>query len=109
MRGDTTKLAYWGEHIKKWQASGLAQRAYCKQEDIKWPTFDYWRRQILSTVATAQPTKKKSTADLTLIPVRVKDKQSHGAIILRHPAGWELCLSGAVDPAWLSEILKRLT
>lgn len=60
-------------------------------------------------IATAQPTKKKSTADLTLIPVRVKDKQSHGAIILRHPAGWELCLSGAVDPAWLSEILKRLT
>ena len=44
MTRDTTTLQYWVKHIKKWQASGLAQRAYCVREGIKWPTFDYWRR-----------------------------------------------------------------
>ncbi len=108
MKRDATKLAYWSEHIKKWQASGLAQRAYCQQEDIKWPTFDYWRRQILATVVTSQPAKKNATADLTLVPVRVVDKQRHDTTILRHPAGWELCLPGTVDAAWLAEMLKCL-
>ena len=58
MARDTTKLQYWGQHIKKWQASGLAQRAYCAREGIKWPTFGYWRRQILSDVTLPQSMKK---------------------------------------------------
>ena len=48
MARDTMKFAYWGQHIKKWQASELAQCTYCARKGIKWPTFDYWRRQILS-------------------------------------------------------------
>ena len=108
MGRDTTKLHYWTEHIKQWQRSGLAQRAYCARERIKWPTFDYWRRQILADKATGQATKKKPLRKgLTLVPVRVAVKPSNEAIVLRSPTGWELRLV-AVDPVWLAEILKRL-
>ena len=109
MGRDTTKLHYWAEHIKQWQTSGLSQRAYCVREDIKWATFDYWRRQILSDKETGQATKKKpSRKGLTLVPVQVRDKPSNEAIVLRSPTGWELRLVAA-DPAWLAEVLKRLT
>ena len=107
MARDTTKLQYWAKHIKKWQASGLAQRAYCLREDIKWPTFDYWRRQILSDATRPQPTQKLA-GGLTLVPVRVAGKPSDETIVLRTLTGWELRLPLTVDPVWLTDILKRL-
>lgn len=108
MARDTTKLVYWGEHIKNWQASGLAQRAYCLREGIKWPTFNYWRRQISSETHTQQLAKKPA-GGLTLLPVRVAGKPSDAAIVLNGLAGWELRVPIAVDPAWLTDIPKRLS
>ena len=108
MARDTTKLQYWIKHIKKWQASGLAQRAYCLREDIKWPTFDYWRRQILSDITLSQPALTPA-GSLTLVPVRVAGKPSDEMIVLRGLAGWELRLPLTVDPVWLTDILKRLS
>ena len=107
MARDTTKRRYWGEHIKHWQSSGLAQRAYCAREGIKWPTFDYWRRQILSDAGMPQPAKKPA-GGLTLVPVCVAGKPSAETIVLNGLAGWELRLPLAVDPAWLTDLLKRL-
>ena len=107
MARDTTKLQYWVKHIKKWQASGLAQRAYCLCEDIKWPTFDYWHRQILSDAIQPQPTLTPENG-LTLVPVRVAGKPSDETIVLRTLTGWELRLPLTVDPVWLTDILKRL-
>ena len=108
MARDTTKLQYWGEQIKNWQASGLAQRAYCAREEIKWPTFDYWRRQLRANSDVARPAKKRLIGGLTLVPVHVSGKSSNDTIVLRSPAGWELRLPVAVDPAWFAELLKRL-
>lgn len=109
MARDTLKLQYWTAHIKHWQTSGLAQRAYCVREGLKWPTFDYWRRQILAEPGAGQPSKKPSRRGLTLVPVRVADKQSNEAIVLRSPTGWELRLLPGGDPAWLAELLKHLS
>ena len=108
MARDTTKRRYWDKHIKTWQASGLSQRAYCVREDIKWPTFDYWRRQILSDSGSAASALIQTTGGLTLVPLRVVGKASDETIILRALAGWELRLPLTVNPAWLTDILKRL-
>ncbi len=109
MARDTTKLQYWTEHIKNWQASGLAQRAYCEREGLKWPMFDYWRRQLLAKASVVKLAKKKSIGTLTLVPVRVAGKPDHDAIVLYSPAGWELRVPIAIDPAWLTDVLKRLS
>ncbi|MGZ8158021.1 MAG: IS66 family insertion sequence element accessory protein TnpA [Methylobacter sp.] len=29
----------WINHIKMWQRSGLKQAAYCRQQNLKYPTF----------------------------------------------------------------------
>jgi hypothetical protein len=105
---DTTKRQYWTKQIRNWQTSGLAQRAYCAREGIKWPTFDYWRRQILSVAGAPTPTKTPATGGLTLVPVHVASTPSDETIVLRGLAGWELRLPMAVDPTWLTDVLKRL-
>ena len=87
----------------------MTQRAYCVREGIKWPTFDYWRRQILSETGMPTPAKKPTTTGgLTLVPVHVTGKQSHDVLSLRSPAGWELRLPTAVDPDWLMTVLRQL-
>ena len=109
MARDTTKLQYWTEHIKKWKASGLAQRPYCVREDLKWPTFDYWRRQILSGKGVAKPAKKRATnTRLTLVPVRVTERKISESLVLRSPGGWELHLPVAVEAQWILSVLRQL-
>lgn len=29
-------------HVEDWQASGLTQLSYCKEQGLKVPTFSYW-------------------------------------------------------------------
>ncbi len=55
---NSTKTAFWQKHFTDWPQSGLSQKAYCAQHDLKIATFGYWRRRL------ATPTKK-------LIPVTI--------------------------------------
>jgi len=54
------KRIYWKNHIEGWQQSGLTQKAYCNQHDLKLSIFTYWRTQT----ARSKPSRK-------LIPVAV--------------------------------------
>ena len=57
----TDKSDYWQQHFKDWQQSGLSQRDYCKQHNLTFSSFGYWRSRL----------KANSTADSKLIPVSV--------------------------------------
>lgn len=47
----TTKESYWGETIHEHETSGLTQKEFCRQKQIKLSTFHYWkgRRKSLET------------------------------------------------------------
>jgi len=55
----SSKAAFWQKHFSDWQQSGVSQKAYCAEHDLKIATFGYWRRRL------ATPMSKK------LIPVTV--------------------------------------
>lgn len=38
-----SKEQFWQEHFTTWEASGLSQAEYCKQHDLKYANFTYWR------------------------------------------------------------------
>ena len=40
------KAQFWQDHITAWQGSGLSQAAYCKQHEIKFHNFAYWRNRL---------------------------------------------------------------
>ena len=56
------KVKYWTKHLADWQASGLSQKDYCAQQDIKAHNLYYWRQKLA--------TGKKQTQ--RLIPVMVQ-------------------------------------
>ncbi|HLG20196.1 MAG TPA: hypothetical protein VI895_10345 [Bdellovibrionota bacterium] len=37
---------FWAEEITKWEASGKSALAYCRELNLKYSTFGYWRRQL---------------------------------------------------------------
>ena len=42
------KLAYWRDHKRNWEVSGLSRTAYCQRESLKRSSFDYQRALIRS-------------------------------------------------------------
>ena len=39
---------YWGKHIQNWQQTDQSQNAYCKEHDLNYHRFTYWRRKLAS-------------------------------------------------------------
>jgi hypothetical protein len=48
------------EHMRRWRSSGLTQAEYCRRNELKWSTFNYWRKRLAT-----------STAAVTLVQVPV--------------------------------------
>jgi len=40
------KAAYWSEHLKAWQRSGLSQGAYCRRHGLSRSSLSYWRKRL---------------------------------------------------------------
>lgn len=60
------KLAYWRDHKRNWEVSGLSRTAYCQREDLKLSSFDYQRALIRSaemSEATLQIATPPATSD----------------------------------------------
>jgi hypothetical protein len=119
MARDTTKQQHWAGHIEAWRASGLSQRAYCAQANIKWPTFNYWRQQLLPLTVAPSPSQPAAPANpggLTFIPLRITppspaisaDPFHPPLLTLRSPSGWQLTLQSTPDTTWLARLLREL-
>ena len=110
MASDPKKLAYWSEHYRSWQASGLSQRSYCAQAGLSYPSFDHWRRRAREVAgdaaprADAPPTKSK----LTLVPARLEAPADSGSIELRRPGGWRIILPATLGRDAIAQLLSQL-
>lgn len=61
----------WTKRVAQWQASGLSQAEFCRQNDIKLTTFNFWKLRVLKqqpgpgrhrqprTGAASHPTAKR--------------------------------------------------
>lgn len=41
------RRAFWQEHLAQWQASGMSQVAYCRQQGLMLAQFGYWKKRLL--------------------------------------------------------------
>lgn len=49
----TDKAQFWQAHINAWKTSGLSQTQYCKQQDIRFHNFAYWRTRLNQSKETS--------------------------------------------------------
>ena len=90
----------WIGHIDAWQASGLAQADFCRQQQLNPKTFG----ARLCEYRRGQPALPPSPA---FIPVEV-GTAAPTPLVLRHAGGHWLELPPGVSAAWLSDTLEKL-
>ncbi len=80
----TEGAPFWQPHISAWQQSGLTQKAYCEQQELRYSTFGYWVRKLRRAAEPA--TEKKGAGFVPVIPATVQP----AGLILSLPNGLEI-------------------
>jgi hypothetical protein len=110
MASDPKRLAYWSEHYRSWQASGLSQRTYCAQAGLSYASFDHWRRRAQEAAGSASSASDAPAVQskLTLVPVQLGVPAEAGGIELKSPGGWRIVLPMALGQDAIAQLLLRL-
>jgi hypothetical protein len=90
------KAQFWQDHITAWQGSGLSQAAYCKQHEIKFHNFAYWRNRL-------SPAKVPSAKLMKLGTIPASSR-----VVMNLPLGVSLELSAGDLPVVLPAVLHIL-
>ncbi len=72
------KYDFWQRHIEGWQQSKLSQKAYCRQQDLSFASFGYWRTRL----------NRKAETRSKFIPVKLAAGASSVVVFL--PVGLRL-------------------
>lgn len=122
--GALNKSAFYAQHIKDWQQSGLSQEKYCKSANLSYPTFVYWRIKFLDQDKSASPKqrclKSKTVQGKNSVFTQIKIKQPvapkreavrtglSDSLILIMPNGIEIVLPITMDEQRLVSLARSL-
>ena len=56
-----SRQRFWKDHLENWQKSDLTQVQYCKDQQLKFSTFQYWKAKLA-----------KQSLSKPLLPVTIK-------------------------------------
>lgn len=67
MQPPIQKREYWRQHIIEWRSSGLTQRAYCKQKNLKYNQLSYWNNALKKQ---SKPKEKALSSGFATVHIR---------------------------------------
>jgi hypothetical protein len=98
MSGSKQRRRLWEGRIARWRASSASMAGYCRQHELSYAAFVWWRRRL----EQAAP-----ATSLTLIPV-VAPAPSGGAITVRLADGIGIEVERGFDAGVLSAVVRAL-
>jgi hypothetical protein len=127
---DDRKEAFWRRHSDSWERSGLTKSAYCKEHELTYSCFLYWRReienrdgeQVPTTNANALVAKMPERAANPFVPIRLHSDQvpeendrrapvknaEKQQIEIALPGGAVIRLHDGCDPSFVAKLLSCL-
>lgn len=60
--GRTSSSKIWQAHISAWRRSGLSRKEYCRQQQLSYDAFVYWKGKLDNKVADS----------ISLVPVAIQ-------------------------------------
>ncbi len=90
----------WSERIVNWEKSGLTQAAFCKQHQLVYGTFVYWRSHLKKLNAQVKPPEPVSFFPVTLKP------EKKTTLTLRINDQHCIDLSSDFDPELLRQVVQ---
>ncbi len=94
------KRKFWENHIERWRASGLSQRAYCKQHDLIIHRFYDWKRRII-------PADKPH---ISFLPVALtgSSTRKHPSVRIHTPNGFTIEVENQIGSTEIGRLLKMV-
>lgn len=80
--------------INEWQTSGLSKKDFCIQKNIKYHSFHYWCKRLLSASASG------------FTEMRIQGQEAMGACEIVFPSGARMVFHGEPSAKWLRELLQ---
>ena len=93
------KRRWWQEHIDAWSASGQAQTAYCRENDLNYYRFQYWKKRL------HQPSKS-SFIELCLGPGEQQRSPDPLRVMI---GGCQVAVERDFDPVALQQLIGVLS
>jgi hypothetical protein len=87
--------------IGSWKQSGLSQKAYCEQNNIRYHVFHYWYKRFRD--------EQDAIDDATFVPLNVKPSTfpvSNSAIEILLPDGKRILFHQPVSPDYLKALIS---
>lgn len=96
----------WSNHVRSWQASGLSQAGFCRQNNLKPRQFLYWKKRILGT---SSPTRPLIFAELPLGKIlQAHDRFPLSPLRLDLHSRYRIEIDRGFDPGTLLELIRVL-
>lgn len=80
-----TLAAHWRPLIETWHRSGQRQKAFCRERDLNYDQFVYWRRKL-----SQRDSDQNQRTSSALVPVTFASKPAASGLSLVLPNGMEL-------------------
>ena len=99
------KRHFWKTHVASWRASRVSQAKYCRQHELKFHQFVYWRRKF-----TPNPTVPVSLVQVPMATVARVTGLAFPPAALRIALSPDLCIevSAGFDPPTLQQVVTAL-
>ena len=95
---------FWHEQITLWRSSGLSGQAYCKQQDIAYHQFIYWR----SKQDKAGPDLQDNVVGFARVAALSRSASTGGELTLSLPNGVSITGLHAGNIDLLGSLLRQL-
>lgn len=99
-RSLTPTQTQWSERITAWEVSGLSQSSFCKQHDLVYGTFVYWRSHLKKLKADMEQPES-----ISFFPVTLKSEKT-ASLVLRVNDQHSIELKSDFDPDLLGKVIQ---
>lgn len=89
--------AFWGQHIKSWQKSGISQAQYCEQKNLRISAFGYWHRKLGSL-----------DSEIKFVKLPANHPRTGSTLEIQFGAEIKIRVDAQFDPELLVQVLKAL-
>ena len=94
-----TKREFWKEHVRLWQDSGLSQKEYCRQNNLRENRLTYWKKRF---------TRPGQTVSLVEVKLPSHFSQGHTALRLNLGNAYQIEVGSGFDPVTLKQLIYVL-
>ncbi len=107
---DAAKERFWRGVLKRFAASGLSVRAFCRRENLPESAFYFWRRELARRDDERPMCETRAQQPLsTFLPVRLTDRMPHEmCITVEWAGGRRLRFPEDIPAARLAEIVAAI-